>query len=221
MTAMMLETDIRESARSKVSVVAELVDEPDGAAAASWYSEVEAAVLDLSAALPAGLEDFEARQLLRFMTELRQAIERAGPSDEKGEVRLAAARMGDVVRRMERRLEHASLEDPDEAARYLFENVGGLSAADLARVLGVSAKTVGNWKAGKPVKQKVDRVRLVAQLVSYLRYSMTPTGLLMWFDNPADQLKRKSPLQLMDGDVAKSWLPLVSYARGGRGQLAS
>ena len=40
-------------------------------------------------------------------------------------------------------------------------------------------------KAGKPVKQKTERVKLVAQLVSYLHYSMTPTGLLLWFENEA------------------------------------
>jgi hypothetical protein len=61
---------------------------------------------------------------------------------------------------------------------------------------------------------------LVAQLVWYLRYSMTATGLLLWFENPADQLGERSPLDLIDEDVAAAWAPLVAYARGGRGQLA-
>ena len=56
--------------------------------------------------------------------------------------------------------------------------------------------------------------------MAYLRYSMTQTGLLMWFDNAADGLGRRSPLQLLDKSVSTAWEPLVSYARGGRGQLA-
>ena len=84
----------------------------------------------------------------------------------------------------------------------------------------MSTKTVGAWRAGGPVKQKVERVKLVAQLVAYLRYSMTQTGLLMWFGNEADALGGRSPLQLLDESVSTAWEPLVSYARGGRGQLA-
>ena len=218
MATLTLEPEAREDARSKLSAVADRIAHPvDGAGARAWYSGVEDAVLSLSGTLPAGVEDYEARQLLRFMTELRQALD----ADDSGAAELAAMQMGDVARRLARRLEHASLEDPDEAARFIFAELNSLSATDLASLLGVTTKTVGNWKAGKPVKQKVDRLRLVAQLVSYLRHSMTPTGLLMWFENPADQLKRKSPLQLINADVTKSWLPLVSYARGGRGQLAS
>jgi hypothetical protein len=128
--------------------------------------------------------------------------------------------MADVARRLERRLEHSVLENPDEAARYLFAQMDTLGATDLARLLGVSTKTVGHWKAGKPVKQKAERVKLVAQLVSYLRYSMTQTGLLMWFDNPADLLDETSPMQVLDQGVREAWEPLVGYARGGRGQLA-
>jgi len=71
-----------------------------------------------------------------------------------------------------------------------------------------------------PNVSEVERVMLVAQLVWYLRYSMTATGLKLWFENPADQLGQRSPLELIDDDVASAWKPLVAYARGGRGQLA-
>jgi hypothetical protein len=128
--------------------------------------------------------------------------------------------MADVARRIDRRLEHAVLENADEAARYVFAQLDSLGATELARLLGVSTKTVGAWKAGGPVKQKVARVKLVAQLVSYLRYSMTQTGLLMWFDNPADALGGRTPLELLGTDVRAAWEPLVAYARGGRAQLA-
>jgi hypothetical protein len=234
MTTALLDPTTRESLRSKAELVEDLVersvdvrpavDEKRTARAERrWggYRTVENAVLDLTHALPAGTEDYDARQLFVFLTELRRAIEEdAKVTDEDGKVRLAAVRMADVARRMERRLEHAVLENPDEAARYVFAQLDSLGATDVARLLGVSTKTVGHWKAGKPVKQRVERVKLVAQLVSYLRYSMTQTGLLLWFENAADVLGGPSPLHLLDEDVREAWEPLVTYARGGRGQLA-
>jgi hypothetical protein len=234
MTTALLDPTTRERLRSKAELVEDLVersaDERPSAGENvkarverrwGWYRRVEDAVLDLTNALPAGTEDYEARQLFVFLTELRRAIdEDPRPTDRAGRVRLAAMRMADVARRMERRLQHSVLENPDEAARYVFAQLDSLGATELARLLGVSTKTIGAWRSGKPVKQKVDRVKLVAQLVSYLRYSMTQTGLLMWFDNEADRLGERSPLQLLDASVRTAWEPLVAYARGGRGQLA-
>jgi transcriptional regulator with XRE-family HTH domain len=223
MTTALLDPTTRESLRSKAEIVEDLVErraQPD-ARRRAWYRELEDAVLDLANALPAGTEDYEARQLFVFLTGLRRAIdEDAEATDEDGRVRLAAMRMADVARRLDRRLEHAVLEDPDEAARYVFSQLDAIGATELARLLGVSTKTVGAWRSGRPVRQKVERVKLVAQLVAYLRYSMTQTGLVMWFGNEAGALGERSPLELLDEDVSAAWEPLVSYARGGRGQLA-
>ena len=234
MTTALLDDTTRASLRSKAEVVEELVqrsrDERPSAKEKlqerakrrwDWYGKVENGVLDLTNALPAGTEDYEARQLFVFLTELRRAIEEdEQATDEKAESELAARKMLDVLRRLDRRLEHGRLEDADEAAKYVFSQLDALGASNLARLLGVSTKTIGNWKAGKPVKQKTERVKLVAQLVSYLHYSMTPTGLLLWFENDADLLGGRSPLELLSDDVKEAWRPLVSYARGGRAQLA-
>src|SRR3954464_13512164 len=159
--AALLDEATRTDLRSKAGRVEDLVERTRTVD----YRAVEDAVLDLANALPAGTEDYEARQLFVFLTELRHAIE------NDGDVPLAAMRMADVARRLERRLAHAVLEDPDAAARSIFEALGALSVTELARLLGVSTKTVGAWRAGRPVRQKVERVMLVAQLVSYLRYS--------------------------------------------------
>src|SRR4051794_16526686 len=146
-------TDLRSKAGRVEDLVERMVD----------YRKVEDAVLDLANALPAGTEDYEARQLFVFLTALRRAI------DDGGDVALAAMRMADVARRLERRLAHAVLERPEEAARYVLAQLEALGATELARLLGVSTKTVGAWRAGRPVRQNVERVQLVAQLVSYLR----------------------------------------------------
>jgi hypothetical protein len=234
MTTALLDPDLREDLRSKAELVEGLVerggDERPTAAEKlkkrlqrrlDWYRRLEDAVLDLAKALPAGTEDYEARQLFVFLTELRRAIsEDSRGLDRDGHVRLAAMKMADVIRRLDRRLEHSVLDNPDEAARYVFAQLDAVGVTELARLLSVSTKTIGAWKAGRPVVQNAERVKLVAQLISYLRYSMTQTGLLMWFDNPADLLDGRSPLQLLEQSVTEAWTPLITYARGGRAQLA-
>jgi hypothetical protein len=234
MTTALLDPTTRESLRSKAELVEGLVersaderpstDEKRKERAerrSAWYQRIEDAVLDLANTLPAGTEDYEARQLFIFLTELRRAIEDdAKVTDKEGKVALAAMRMADVARRLDRRLEHSILEDPDQAARFVFEQLDAIGVTELSRLLGVSTKTVGAWRSGEPVRRKVERVKLVAQLVSYLRYTTTQTGLVMWFDNEADLLDGRSPLGLLNESVSGAWEPLISYARGGRGQLA-
>jgi hypothetical protein len=234
MTATLLDAETRARLRSKAEAIESLVGKRDDERPVAadkldwradrrmaWYRGVEDAVLDLANALPAGTEDYDALQLFRFLTELRRAIdEDADVRDEAGRVSLAATRMRDVLRRLERRLEHSLLDDPDAAARYVFTQLDSIPATALAQMLGVSTKTIGAWRSGKPVKQRTERVKLVAALVFYLRHTMTQTGVLMWFEDEADLLDGRSPLAMMDESVASAWAPLVANARGGRGQLA-
>lgn len=188
----------------------------------AWYQGLEDAVLDLSNSLPEGTEDYDARKLFEFLIELRRAIT-ADPeaTDERGDVELATIRMRDVVHRIGRRLEHNSLDDPQAAARSIFTTLSTIGVGDLARLLGVSTKTVNTWKAGGPVTRKAERVVVLAQLLTYLRASMTPMGLVMWFDAPRHQLGGRTPLELLDDNEALARETLGSLARGARGQLAS
>jgi hypothetical protein len=63
-------------------------------------------------------------------------------------------------------------------------------------------------------------VVVIAQVVRRLRGSLTPRGLLMWFDAERDQLDGATPLQLIERDVAVAHSALLALAEGGRGQLA-
>jgi hypothetical protein len=188
----------------------------------AWYQRVEDAVLDLSSALPQGTEDYDARKLWEFLLGLRRAIQAdADLNDERGEVELAVMKMGDVVRRLARRLEHDELDDPRAAADSILGTLSGIGVGDLSRLLGVSTKTVNTWRTGGPVTRNTDRVVVLAQLLTYLRASMSPAGLVMWFDAPRHQLEGRTPLELLDENVAVARDVLVSLARGARGQLAS
>lgn len=188
----------------------------------AWFREIEDLVLDLSNLMPEGTEDHEAHMLFRFLTELRIAIE-VDPevADPKGDVVLASMKMRDVARRLGRRLEHESLDDPQAAVRAIFATLANISVGDLAQLLGVSTKTVNTWKSGGAVSRKIGRVVLLAQLLTYLRSSMTPVGVMMWFKAPRPQLEGQTPLELLDANEAAARDALVPLARGARGQLAS
>src|SRR4051812_50214070 len=112
MSAALLDEATRTDLRSKAGRVEDLVERTVD------YRAVEDAVLDLANALPAGTEDYEARQLFVFLTELRRAI------DDHGDVQLAAMRMAGVARRLERRRAPARVGRPGRAARVGLRGVG-------------------------------------------------------------------------------------------------
>lgn len=184
-----------------------------------WYQDIEGAVLDLSNGLPQGPEDYDARKLFEFLIELRRAMA-ADPDDERGDVELATAHMRDVAGRILRRLNHERLDDPQTAAGWIFEAMNGVPARDLAQLLGVTEKTIGAWKGGGAVERNVERVVLVAQLLTYLRASMTPRGLVMWFNAARPPLDGRTPVELL-AQPAEAHEPLVALARGARAQLGS
>jgi hypothetical protein len=103
----------------------------------------------------------------------------------------------------------------------VFDVLRGVGVGDLSRLLGVSTKTVNAWRAGGPVSRNAERVVLLAQLLTYLRASMSPAGLVMWFDAPREQLGGGTPLELLDKHAGVAREQLVPLARGTRGQLAS
>jgi hypothetical protein len=188
----------------------------------AWFTQVEDAILALVRALPDGGEDYDAGRMFEFSVGLRRAIEAAPDgADPGGAIELAALMVGDVVRRVGRRLEHDALDDPRAAADFVFATLPAAGAGDLGRLLGVSTKTVGAWRAGRPVTRNADRVVLLAQVLTHLRASMTARGVVLWFDAPRAQLDGRTPLELLDGDgPAAAREPLTALARGLRGQLA-
>lgn len=228
MTALDLAAEEREDLIERADEIGDLAETSEaevGKEAAGermrWYRELQDRVLDLCNVLPAGAVDYEARRLLQFMAELGQAIEDDPDAvDPRGRVRLARMRMLDVARRLKRRLQHRALDVPEEAARFVFDSLPEIPATELSELLGVSTKTIGAWKQGKPVKTNADRVILVARLLAYLRMSMTPHGFMLWFKAKQDALGARTPQQVLDQGRQERLIALTTLARGGRGQLA-
>jgi hypothetical protein len=187
---------------------------------------VEDAILDLCNVLPQGTADFEAKLLLTFMVELRRAIiEDAGEGeDSHGQIELTRLRMLDVLKRMERRIQHSQLDVPDRAVTFLLDIFADLPTADLAELLGVTTKTIGAWRGGKPPTRQAARVTTTAQIVYNLARSMTPRGIWLWFHTPQDLLDDSTPLDRLSAGLAEKrgdWVSSVLVlARGGRAQLA-
>src|SRR4051812_32906452 len=108
-----------DALRAKVEHVEDVVtppasddEQPQGRASRAarrlaWYRGVEDAVLDLSNAMPEGLEDFDVRKLLESLVELRRLLDSdPAASDSDGEVELVTMQTADIVRRIRRRLLH-------------------------------------------------------------------------------------------------------------------
>ena len=101
-----------------------------------------------------------------------------------------------------------------EIARWLAETAE-VSQARLAELLGVSLRQFQRWisphVATQPEGEDARRVRAVARIVNQLRFSLTPTGAIGWFDWPRDDLGGATPAELLD-DAAR--LPELTAAAG-------
>lgn len=188
----------------------------------AWHRQVTDAVLDLSNSMPEGVEDYDVRKLLELVVAIRRLLD-ADPKggDVDGEIELATMQMADVARRLHRRLVHEQLDDPRIAIKLILDGLAQVPVSDVARLLGVSTRTVRAWQHGNAVRQNADRVVLIAQLLTYLRSSMTARGVMMWFEAERSQLGGRAPLQLLDEGTAGGYESLLDLARGSRAQLAS
>jgi hypothetical protein len=189
------------------------------------YRGVMNAILDLCHVLPEGTADYEARRLLEFLVALNSAItDDVDGTDAQGRIELTRIRMHDVVKRMERRIQHSALDNPQEAARFVLWKFADLKDGEVAELLGISTKTLSAWRAGRPIRNQVPRLTNLAQIVSYLQHSMTARGIALWLYSAQDHLDGRTPLDTLISGLEQPDASAVdavkSLARGGRGQLA-
>lgn len=141
--------------------------------------------------------------------------------DEGWRVRYAMKLMHVVVQAMVRQLDHAAIDDPAYAARFVAEELRNVEIREVARLLGATTKSVRNWREGRveQIKRNPDRITLIGQLAYELRNSMTGHGILFWFDRSREQFGDRTPREMIDADVSEASPLLLSLARGGRAQL--
>lgn len=185
------------------------------------FEDLRAAILRLARS-PAWRTHDLALELLLVLEDLRAAIESdEDATDPAWREREALLRMRVVVQAMVRQLDHLAIDNPPVAAKLVAETLADVEAGEVARLLGATTKSVENWRSGRveQIKRNPSRIALVGQLVYELRSSMTPRGILLWFDAPREQLRGRTPRELIDDDVAAAADRLLPLARGGRGQL--
>jgi hypothetical protein len=186
-----------------------------------WFAAVREEITTLAGNDDWG-DDAVARKLLLRLFLLEQAVSADDGHDGEWRVREHATVMVDLLKLMQRRIEHADLDKPTEAAKFVAETLSDLDDREIAPLLGVDPKTVSNWRQGKvaAVRKNPDRVVLVAQLLYELRSSWTSRGLLMWFSSEHPALGRP-PIELMGEDLGRHAETLRSLARAERGQLGA
>lgn len=186
-----------------------------------WFERVRDEILGL-ARDPAWRDHALARELLLTLEDVRAEIALDPDAlDEGWKVRYAMKIMHVVVQAMLRQLDHAAIDDPAYAARFVAEELRNVEIREVARLLGATTKSVRNWREGRveQIKRNPDRITLIGQLAYELRNSMTGHGILFWFDAPREQFGERTPRELIDADVAEAGRKLLPLARGGRAQL--
>lgn len=164
------------------------------------------------------------RELLDQTLELQERLEEDRDArDETWRVKEVVDQMRDLLDTMLREVDRNVLDEPIHAARFVISALGRAEQEDVAEMLGVNVRTLRAWKTGQAssVRKNPERVMIVAQVVFDLQRSMTPRGVVMWFKRGRAQLGGRTPLEVLENDLATAAETLRSLARGVRGQLAA
>jgi hypothetical protein len=160
-------------------------------------------------------------ELLLLVEQLRDVIA-ADPdaTDPEWRTREVLQRMVVVLRSMVRRLHHDAIDRPEQAARFVAQALADVEVSEVARLLDTTPRMVNNYRKGEvgQIRKNPNRITLIGQLVYELRDSMTPRGVLLWFDAPMPRLGERTPRALIDEDPVAHRPALIALARGGRAQ---
>jgi hypothetical protein len=164
------------------------------------------------------------RELLDQTLELEERLEQDPDArDERWRVKEVVDHIGDLLDTMLGEVQRNVLDQPIHAARFVIGALEEADQEDVAEIVGVSVRTLRAWKTGQvsSVRKNRERPVIVAQVVYDLQRSMTPRGVVMWFKRSRPQLDGRTPLEILDKDLASAAETLRSLARGVHGQLAA
>jgi hypothetical protein len=186
-----------------------------------FFETVRGAVMSIAGS-PAWRAHDLATELLLLVERMRDVM-KADPDaiDPEWRQREILQRMLVVLRAMVRQLMHDAIDRPEQAANFVAETLAGVEVSEVASLLATTPRMVNNYRKGevRQIRKNPNRITLVGQLVYELQYSMTPRGILLWFDAPMPELGGRTPRELIDEDPAAHRLALIALVRGGRAQV--
>ena len=163
-----------------------------------------------------------ARDLLLLLEDWRDEME-ADPEaiDPEWRQKEVLQRLRVVLQTMIRQMDHDKIDRPEHAATLVTNLMEDVEDSEVAGLLETTPKMVARYRSGEvgQIRKNPTRITLIGQLVYELQYSMTPRGMLLWFDAPMDALAGRTPRELIDDDPGANRTALMSLARGGRAQL--
>lgn len=92
-----------------------------------------------------------------------------------------------------------------------------IDAADVARVLGATSRSVARWQAAEvsPRRESEERLLELKAVLDLARDVMRPESARLWFRSPSRQLGYDKPLDLIaSGDYRKVIAALLALAEG-------
>jgi uncharacterized protein (DUF2384 family) len=213
--------------------------------AAGLLAEITAGTVELAAreTVPASVRDLVRELPARLRADTPAAAFAGDPylteSVYAGAARAAAAQLADDPR-LARRETRLALEQVRQALRDIvdgrpadedvppavvarwLEGTLTVPQAEVARLVGTSARTWQRWLAGaQPEPDALARLRRIARLAMHLRHSLTGPGVARWFERPHPLIKEGGgcPADLLDdpGEYAR----LQALAAGTRATQAS
>lgn len=191
------------------------------AAHREFFDEMRASIRTVAYS-PAWRAHDLARDLLLLLEDWRDEIE-ADPeaADPDWRQKEVLQRMRVVLQTMTRQMDHDKIDRPEHAATLVANLLEDVEVNEVARLLETTPKMVTRYRNGEvgQIRKNPNRITLIGQLVYELQYSMTPRGMLLWFDAPMDALDGRTPRALIDEDPVANRAVVMSLARGGRAQL--
>ena len=92
-----------------------------------------------------------------------------------------------------------------------------IDAADVARVLGATSRSVARWQAAEvsPRRESEERLLELKAVLDLARDVMRPESARLWFRSPSRELGYDKPLDLIArGDYRKVIAALLALAEG-------
>lgn len=159
--------------------------------------------------------------VLRSAVSAQRALEDPDSPAARDRLRIALESIRQSLAAIAEREPVGDERDPKEIVQWLAERTE-VSQSTLAGLIGVSARQLQRWlsatESARPEGEDARRVRVIARVVSQLRFVLSPAGTVGWFDWPRSDLGGRPPRDLLDDPAGEPALATIAAAM--RSQLA-